>query len=143
MSEGRLGEEEAFRVLDVLRFFSAAKKDVGLKLWLQLSTERGLGSGRMGEGTSWRVSLGEAESGDPPGARRAEQVSATAGADLSAAVGVKNKHRCSGSWRQMLDREEKVNVHMFSYRSIHRKSRESNRVIYVKPLYESKYTINS
>lgn len=84
MSEGRLGLEEAVRVLDGLCFFSAAKKDVGLKLSLQLSAERGLGSGRVGEGTSWRVSLGEAESGDPPGVRRAEQVSAKAGADLSA-----------------------------------------------------------
>lgn len=107
MSEGRLGEEEAFRVLDELRFFSAAKKDIGLKLSLQLSAERGLGSGRMGEGTSWRLSSGEAERGDPPGVRRAEQVRAKAGADLSAAAGVKNKHRCSRSWRQ----EEKVNVH--------------------------------
>lgn len=105
-SEERLGLEEAVRVLDELRFFSAAKKDVGLKLSLQLSAERGLGSGRMGEGTSWRVSLGEADSGDPPGVRRAEQVSAKAGADLSAAAGVKNKHRCSHSWLQMLDREE-------------------------------------
>lgn len=105
-SEERLELEEGVRVLDELCFFSAAKKDVGLKLSLQLSAERGLGSGRMGEGTSWRVSLGEADSGDPPGVRRAEQVSAKAGADLSAAAGVKNKHRCSHSWLQMLDREE-------------------------------------
>lgn len=113
MSERRVGEEEAFRVLDELRFFSVAKKDVGPKLSSHRSAAPGLGSGRMGEGASWRVSSGEAESGDPPGVRRAEQVSAMAGADLSAAAGVKNKHRCSRSWRQMLDREEKVNVHMF------------------------------
>lgn len=111
MSEEPLGKEEAFRILDKLRFFPAARKDLGLKLSLQLSAARGLGSGRMGEGTSWRVSLGEAESGAPPGVRRAEQDKAKAGADLSAAAEVKNKHRCSRSWRQMLDREEKVNVH--------------------------------
>lgn len=127
MSEERLGLEEAVRVLDELCFFSAAKKDVGLKLSLQLSAERGLGSGRMGEGTSWRVSLGEADSGDPPGVRRAEQVSAKAGADLSAAAGVKNKHRCSHSWLQMLDREEKVNVHMLLYISIYIKSQRKQR----------------
>lgn len=83
MTETRLGEKGAFRVLDKFCFFSVAKKDVGL---LQLSAERGLGSGRMGEGTSCS---GEAESGDPPGVRRVEQVSARAGADLSAAGGVK------------------------------------------------------
>lgn len=126
-SEERLGLEEAVRVLDELCFFSAAKKDVGLKLSLQLSAERGLGSGRMGEGTSWRVSLGEAYSGDPPGVRRAEQVSAKAGADLSAAAGVKNKHRCSHSWLQMLDREEKVNVHMLLYISIYIKSQREQQ----------------
>lgn len=81
--------------MDELRLFSAAEKDVGLKLLLQLSTERGLGSGPMGEG---RSCSGEAESGDPPGVRPAEQVSARAGPELSAAAGVKNKHRCSRSW---------------------------------------------
>lgn len=95
--------------MDELRFFSAAEEDAGSTLLLQLNAERGLGSGRMGEGTSCS---GEAESGDPPGVRTAEQVSARAGADLSAAARVKNKHRCSHSWLQMWDREEKVNVYM-------------------------------
>lgn len=54
---------------------------------------------------SWQGGLGEAESGDPRGVRRGEQVKPKVGSDLSAAVTVKNKHRCSNSWPQKLDRE--------------------------------------
>lgn len=71
---------------------------------LLLTVERGLGSSRIGEGVSWQGGLGEAESGDPRGVRRGERVKPKVGSDLSAAVRVKNKHRCSNSWPQKLDR---------------------------------------
>lgn len=112
--------EEAVRDLDKLCFFSAAN-DMCSEFSLQLSAERGLGSRGTGEGESWRVGLGEAKSGVPPGVRRAEQVRAKAGADLSAAARVKNKHRCSRSWLQMLDREEEEGqcTHVFLPINIH------------------------
>lgn len=67
---------------------------------------------------SWRAGSGEAGSGDPCRLSRGEQVLSKIGADLSAAVRVQNKHRCSDSWLQKLDREEKVNIYMLFYISI-------------------------
>lgn len=136
VGEGREGEDWTGRVLDELCFFSARKKDEGLKFSLRLTVERGLESSRIGEGVSWWGGSGEAESGDPRGVGRGEQVKPKVGSDLSAAVRVKNKHRCSHSWLQMLDREEKVNIYMLFYISIYITILESNRVIFVKPLYK-------
>lgn len=68
---------------------------------------------------SWQAGSGEAGSGDPSGVKRGEQVKPKVGADLSAAVRVQNKHRCSDSWTQKLDREEKVNIYMLFYISIY------------------------
>lgn len=64
---------------------------------------------------SWQEGLGEAGSGDPRGVRRGEQVKSKVGTDLSAAAGIQNKHRCSNSWLQKLDKEKKVNIHKFLY----------------------------
>lgn len=121
------------RVLDELCFFSVVKDEV-LKFSLLLTVEQVLGNSRIGEGVSWWGGSGEAERGDPRGVRRGEQVKPKVGSDLSAAVRVKNKRRCSHSWLQMLDREEKVNIYMLFYISIYITILESNRVIFVKPL---------
>lgn len=77
------------------------KEDLHISLLLTL----GLGSSRTGEGVSWQEGLGEAGSGDPRGVRRGEQVKSKVGTDLSAAAGIQNKHRCSNSWLQKLDKE--------------------------------------
>lgn len=78
-----------------------------------------MGSSRTGGGVSWQGGSGEAGSGDPRGVRRGELVKSKAGTDLSAAVRVQNKHRCSNSWPQKLDREYKVNIYMPFYISIY------------------------
>lgn len=83
------------------------------------SAERGLGSIRNGEGLSWLGGSGEAGSGDPRGVRRGEHDKPEVGADLSAAVRVQNKHRCSNSWSHELDREYKVSIYMLFYISIY------------------------
>lgn len=76
-----------------------------MKFPILLTVERGLGSSRIDEGVSWLRGSGEAGSGDPRGVRRGEQVKPKVGTDLSAAVRIQNKHRCSNSWPQKLDRE--------------------------------------
>lgn len=85
-----------------------------MKCPLLLTVERGLGSSWIGEGVSSQGGSGEAGSGDPRGVRRGEQVKPKVGADLSAAVRVQNKHRCTNSWPQKSDRELKVNIYMLS-----------------------------
>lgn len=106
VSEGRGGENWLDRALDELRFAPLALwKEEGLVVPSLLTVERGLGSSRMGEGVlSWSGS-GEAGSGDPRGVRRGEEVKPRVGADPSAAARVQNKHRCSGSCSQKLERE--------------------------------------
>jgi len=111
VSEGRAGTDWLDRVLDELRFFSALYKEA-LKFPLLLTVERGLGRSRIGEEGSSLSWSGEAGSGDPRGVKRGEQVNSKVGADLSAAVRVQNKHRCSGSRPQRSDREYKVNIYM-------------------------------
>ncbi|TNN87727.1 hypothetical protein EYF80_002074 [Liparis tanakae] len=74
------------------------------------TNERGLGSSRIGEEGSSLSWSGEAGSGDPRGVKRGEQVNSKVGADLSAAVRVQHKHRCSGSCPQRSDREYKLLV---------------------------------
>lgn len=90
-----------------------------MKFPLLLTVEQGLGSSRIGEGVSWQAGSGEAGSGDPRGVRIGEQVKPKVGADLSAAVRVQNKHRCSNSWPQKLNRGQKVNIYMLFYISIY------------------------
>lgn len=106
-------------VLDEPCFFSTLYKEECLKFPLLLTVGWGLGSSRIGEGVSWQGGSGEAGSGDPRGVRWGEKVKSKVGADLSAAVRVQNKHRCSNSWPQKLDRESKVNMYMLFYISIY------------------------
>lgn len=102
-------------VLDKLLFFPALEKEDALQFLLLLTVERGLGSSGTGEGDSWQGGLGEAESGDTHGVRTVEQVKFKAGADLSAAVKVQNKHRCSNSWLQKLHKAQKVTIYTLFY----------------------------
>lgn len=91
-----------------------------------------MGSSRAGKGVSWQVGSGEAGSGDPRGVRRGEQVKPKVWADLSAAVKVQNKHRCSDSWPQRLDRVKRSIYTCFSTYQFTLRRLESNEVIYVR-----------
>lgn len=104
-----------------------------MKFPLLLTVERGLGSSRIGEGVSWQRGSGEAGSGDPRGVRRGEQVKPKVGADLSTAVRIQNKHRCSNSWPES---KRSIYTCFYTYQFTVKRL-ESNRVIYVTVLKRS------